>query len=82
MNTTAPATASHRPPAFFADAIRLARKDLLIEFRTRSAFLAATVFAVLAVVIFRFTWDPTAIPAFDLAPGVLWVIFTLSLIHI
>ena len=29
----------------------IARKDLLIEFRTRSAFLAATVFAVLAVVI-------------------------------
>jgi heme exporter protein B len=36
------------------------------------------VFAVLAVVIFRFTWDPTAIPAMDLAPGVLWVIFTFS----
>ena len=34
--------------------------------------------AVLAVVIFRFTWDPTAIPALDLAPGVLWVIFTFS----
>jgi heme exporter protein B len=73
---TAPAT--HRAPAFLADAWRIARKDLLIEFRTRSAFLAATVFAVLAVVIFRFTWDPTAIPAMDLAPGVLWVIFTFS----
>ena len=61
-----------------AHALRIARKDLLIEFRTRSAFLAATVFAVLAVAIFRFTWDPTAIPAMDLAPGVLWVIFTFS----
>lgn len=68
----------YRPPSYFGDAWRIARKDLLIEFRTRSAFLAATVFAVLAVVIFRFTWDPTAIPAMDLAPGVLWVTFTFS----
>lgn len=68
----------HRSPSYLGDAFRIARKDLLIEFRTRSAFLAATVFAVLAVVIFRFTWDPTAIPAMDLAPGVLWVIFTFS----
>ncbi|MBL0939228.1 MAG: heme exporter protein CcmB [Gemmatimonadaceae bacterium] len=65
-------------PSFLRDAWRIARKDLLIEFRTRSAFLAAAVFAVLSVVIFRFTWDPTAIPAIDLAPGVLWVIFTFS----
>ncbi len=69
---------THKAPSYLADAWRIARKDLLIEFRTRSAFLAATVFAVLAVVIFRFTWDPTAIPALDLAPGVLWVIFTFS----
>ncbi|MFN9201615.1 MAG: heme exporter protein CcmB [Gemmatimonas sp.] len=68
----------YRPPSCLGDAWRIARKDLLIEFRTRSAFLAATVFAVLAVVIFRFTWDPTAIPAIDLAPGVLGVIFTFS----
>lgn len=63
---------------FAADAWRVTRKDLLIEFRTRSALFAAIVFAVLAVVIFRFTWDPTAIPAADLAPGVLWVIFAFS----
>ena len=67
-----------RAPSFLTDAWRIARKDLLIEYRTRSAFLAAAVFAVLAVVIFRFTWDPTAIPSIDLAPGVLWVIFTFS----
>jgi heme exporter protein B len=66
------------PPAFLADAWRIARKDLLIEFRTRSALLAAAVFSILAAVIFRFTWDPTAIPARDLAPGVLWVIFTFA----
>jgi heme exporter protein B len=67
-----------RAPGLLRGAWLVARKDLRIELRTRSAILAAMVFAVLAVVVFRFTWDPTAIPAIDLAPGVLWVIFTFS----
>jgi len=56
----------------------IARKDLAIEFRTRSAFLSAVVFALIALVIFYFSWDPTAVSATDLAPGVLWVVFTFS----
>jgi heme exporter protein B len=56
----------------------IAVKDLTIEFRTRSAFLSAVVFALLAIVIFFFAWDPTAVAALDLAPGVLWVVFTFS----
>jgi heme exporter protein B len=64
--------------SFLGTAWLIARKDLTIEFRTRSAFFAAIVFALLAVVIFRFSWDPTAVAAIDLAPGVLWVIFTFS----
>jgi heme exporter protein B len=36
------------------------------------------VFALLAIVIFYFAWDPTAVAAGDLAPGVLWVVFTFS----
>jgi heme exporter protein B len=56
----------------------IARKDLAIEFRTRTAFLAVLVFAVLGVAIFYFAWDSTAVAALDLAPGVLWVIFTFS----
>jgi heme exporter protein B len=71
-------TRDFRSPSLVRDAWLIARKDLTIEFRTRSAFLAATVFALLSVAIFRFTWDPTSIPAMDLAPGVLWVIFTFS----
>jgi len=66
------------PPGTFAAAMRIARKDLAIEFRTRSAFLAAIVFALLAIVIFYFAWDATAVSPVDLAPGVLWVIFTFS----
>ena len=60
------------------DAWTIARKDLTIEFRTRSAFLSAVVFSLLAIVIFYFAWDATAVAAIDLAPGVLWVIFTFS----
>jgi heme exporter protein B len=56
----------------------IARKDLAIEFRTRTAFLAVLVFAVLGLATFYFAWDATAVPAMDLAPGVLWVIFTFS----
>ena len=69
---------SYAPPGFVRDALRVARKDLLIEFRTRSAFVSSAIFAVLSVAIFRFTWDPTSVPTIDLAPGVLWVIFTFS----
>ena len=56
----------------------IARKDLAIEFRTRTAFLSAVVFALLGLVIFYFAWDPTAVTTSDLAPGVMWVIFTFS----
>jgi heme exporter protein B len=61
-----------------SDALTIARKDLMIEFRTRSAFLSVLVFALLGIVIFYFAWVPTAVSAPDLAPGVLWVIFTFS----
>ena len=67
-----------RPPSTIAAALMIARKDLLVEFRTRSAFLSAVVFAVLSLAIFHFAWNPALIPSIDLAPGVLWVIFTFS----
>jgi heme exporter protein B len=62
----------------FAAAALIARKDLAIDFRTRSAFLSAIVFSLLAIAIFYFAWDATAVSSVDLAPGVLWVIFTFS----
>jgi heme exporter protein B len=62
----------------FAAAWLVARKDLAIEFRTRSAFFSALVFSLVGIVIFYFAWDATAVAAIDLAPGVLWVIFTFS----
>ncbi len=65
-------------PGLLAAAWVIARKDLAIEFRTRSAFLSALVLSLLSIVIFYFAWDPTAIGAADLAPGVLWVTFSFS----
>ena len=65
-------------PSTLSAALLLARKDLAIEFRTRTAFFSAAVFALLGIVIFYFAWDPTAVAAVDLAPGVLWAIFTFS----
>jgi heme exporter protein B len=56
----------------------VARKDLAIEFRTRTAFFSSLVFALLGLTIFYFAWDATAVATIDLAPGVLWVIFTFS----
>ncbi|HLB08690.1 MAG TPA: heme exporter protein CcmB [Gemmatimonadaceae bacterium] len=65
-------------PNTLTAAFLIARKDLAIEFRTRTAFFSAAVFALLGIVIFYFAWDPTAVSAIDLAPGVLWAIFTFS----
>src|SRR3954462_8590010 len=56
----------------------VARKDLAIEFRPRTGFFSALVFALLGLTIFYFAGDPPAVAAIDLAPGVLWVIFTFS----
>jgi heme exporter protein B len=66
------------PPEFLRAAIIIARKDLAIEYRTRSAYFSALVFALLAIVVFYFAWDPTAVASIDLAPGVIWVIFIFS----
>ncbi|MBA2684816.1 MAG: heme exporter protein CcmB [Gemmatimonadaceae bacterium] len=65
-------------PSTISAALLIARKDLAIEFRTRTAFFSAAIFALLGIVIFYFAWDPTAVAPVDLAPGVLWGIFTFS----
>lgn len=66
------------PPGILASAWVVARKDLRIELRTRSAFLSVLVFALLALAIFFFAWDSTAVASIDIAPGVLWVTFTFA----
>lgn len=58
----------------------IARKDLLVEFRSRTAILSAAVFTVLVLTVFNFGRDPTAVAAVDLAPSILWVTFTFAAI--
>jgi len=65
-------------PGTVSAAWLIARKDLAIEFRTRTAFFSALVFAVLALAIFYFTWDESVISPGERAPGVLWVVLTFS----
>jgi heme exporter protein B len=67
-----------RPPGTFAVALMIARKDLAIEYRTRSAFFSSLVFSLLGVSIFYMVWDPTAVRPIDMAPGVLWTIFAFA----
>src|SRR6266571_6023076 len=63
-----------------AHAWTVARKDLLVEFRSRTAILSAAVFVVLVLVVFNFGRDPTAVSNVDLAPSILWVTFTFAAI--
>lgn len=67
-----------RPPGTLAAALMIARKDLSIEYRTRSAFFSSLVFSLLGVSIFYMVWDPTAVRPIDMAPGVLWTIFAFA----
>jgi len=66
------------PPGTLSAALLIARKDLAIEFRTRTAFLSSLVFAVLALSIFYFTWHESVVSPADRAPGVLWVVLAFS----
>ena len=56
----------------------IAAKDVLLEFRGRTAFVSALVFTALVLAIFNFARDPTAVSAIDLAPGILWITFTFA----
>ncbi len=67
-----------RSPSALSVALLIARKDLAIEYRTRSAFFASLVFSLLGVSIFYMVWDPTAVRPIDIAPGVLWTIFAFA----
>lgn len=59
-------------------ALAIARKDLAIELRSKTAIASALVFAVLVLAVLFFARDPTAVGAIDVAPGSLWVTFTFA----
>ena len=53
-------------------------KDVVVEWRTKTAFLSALVFAILVLAVLYFARDPTAVSSFAVAPGVLWVTSTFA----
>ena len=56
----------------------LAWKDILLELRTKEIITSMLVFAVLAVIIFNFAFDPTPAVLALVVPGILWVAFTFA----
>ena len=58
-----------------ATAWALARKDLLIELRSRDVLSTAVVFTLLVLLIFNFALDLAGETVPAVAPGVLWVTF-------
>lgn len=53
-------------------------KDATVEWRTKTAFMSAVVFAILVLSILYFARDPTVVSSMDIAPGALWVTFTFA----
>jgi heme exporter protein B len=65
-------------PDLLRHAWLVARKDLQVEFRSRTALTLALVFTALVLVVFEYGRDPTAVPTLDLAPSILWVTFSFA----
>jgi heme exporter protein B len=58
--------------AYLAQAWAVARKDLLMEARSRERFVSMATFAMLVAVVFSFALDP-AVRSRDIAGAMLWV---------
>src|SRR2546422_9730028 len=65
-------------PELLRQAWAVARKDLLLEFRTRTAIVSAVVFTALVLTVFNFRRAPPAGSTLDLAPAILLGTFTFA----
>lgn len=63
---------------FLMPVMALARKDILLEIRTRDTVVSVLVFALLVVVVFNFALNISPRLQEELAPGVLWVAFAFA----
>ena len=59
-------------------ALAIAAKDLRIEWRHRTAFATAILFAVLVLLVTVFAHDTGSVSLFTLGPSVLWVVLSLA----
>ena len=53
----------------------LLEKELRAEFRTRELLTSTLVFVLMVLVLFSFTFDPTAGESRRFGPGLLWLAF-------
>ena len=58
----------------------LAKKDLLIEFRTKQMLNSMLIFSLLIIVIFNYSFSNMLykVDISDIAPGILWIAFTFA----
>src|SRR5437588_12243432 len=61
--------------AVLADTTVLLGKELRTEFRSRELLTTTVVFILVVVVLFSFTFDPTAGESRRFGPGLLWLAF-------
>jgi heme exporter protein B len=59
--------------AFLGATVTVARKDLVVEFRSRELFLTTLFFALSTVLVFAFAFVREGRPLGDAAAGILWV---------
>ena len=64
--------------AYFRKVWAIARKDLLIELRSRDILSSAVVFTLLVLLIFNFALELTGDTIRAVAPGILWVTFVFA----
>jgi len=70
---------SPRPPGFAAQALRVAAKDLAIEWRSREVLATMTFLAVVVVLIFSFAFVVEgARPPAPVVAGILWIALVVS----
>lgn len=74
-----PSAATPRAPGFLAQALRIAAKDLRIEWRSREILATMTFLAVVVVLIFSFAFVVgDARPPAPVTAGILWVAVIVS----
>lgn len=58
---------------FISAAAQIARKDLIVEYRSRELFLTTLFFAISCVLVFAFAFVRDGRPLTDAAAGILWI---------
>ena len=70
---SAPVVATTSRSTLLRPAVALLAKELRTEFRTRELLATTLVFVLMVLVLFSFTFDPTAAETRRFAPGLLWL---------